>query len=267
MNVLMCPVCRQVLKLVQRTWRCEQGHSYDLAKQGYVNLHVVQHKHSKTPGDTPESVLARRLFLSEGFYQPLRDAVVAQLQQLQLDTLLDIGCGEGYYTSAMQQQVKQCIGLDIAKAAVQRAAKLNPHVTWVVGTGATLPVVDQSIDICSSLFSPIPKDEIKRVLKPQGYLLVVTPAPEHLYAMREALFDEVKPHQPNKFVEQLQSDFVLVLQQHIESQFILNQDQLKNLVAMTPYAYKAKPEKRQQLEQRAEFQLIAHFQMYLFQKK
>jgi 23S rRNA (guanine745-N1)-methyltransferase len=132
---------------------------------------------------------------------------------------------------------------DIAKTAVQRAAKLNAQVTWVVGTGATLPVLDQSIDICTSLFSPIPKDEILRALKPKGYLLVVTPAPEHLYALREALFDEVKPHQPNKFVEQLQSDFELVLQQHVESQFDLDQDQLKNLIAMTPYAYKAKPEK------------------------
>ena len=267
MSVLMCPVCRQALNLVQRTWRCEQGHSYDLAKQGYVNLHVVQHKHSKTPGDTPESVLARRLFLSGGFYQPLRDAVVAQLQQLQLKSLLDIGCGEGYYTTAMQQQVQECIGLDIAKTAVQRAAKLNTQVTWVVATGATLPVLDESIDICTSLFSPIPKDEILRVLKPQGYLLVVTPAPEHLYALREALFDEVKPHQPNKFVEQLQSDFALILQQHIESPFELDQQQLKNLIAMTPYAYKAKAEKRQQLEQQEKFELTAHFQIYLFQKK
>jgi 23S rRNA (guanine745-N1)-methyltransferase len=95
MSVLMCPVCRQALNLIGRTWRCEQGHSYDLAKQGYVNLHVVQHKHSKTPGDTPESVLARRLFLSKVF-TAFTDAVVVQLQQLQLHTLLDIGCGEGY---------------------------------------------------------------------------------------------------------------------------------------------------------------------------
>ncbi|HCK29254.1 MAG TPA: methyltransferase, partial [Acinetobacter ursingii] len=84
---------------------------------------------------------------------------------------------------------------------------------------------------------------------------------------REALFDEVKPHQPNKFVEQLQSDFELVFQQHVVSQFDLDQDQLKNLIAMTPYAYKAKPEKRQQLEQQTQFELTAHFQMYLFQKK
>ncbi len=76
MNLLMCPVCREALKLTERTWRCENNHSYDVAKQGYVNLHVVQHKHSKNPGDTPESVQARRAFLSAGHYAPLQQAVV-----------------------------------------------------------------------------------------------------------------------------------------------------------------------------------------------
>ncbi|MDW7564294.1 methyltransferase domain-containing protein, partial [Klebsiella pneumoniae] len=104
------------------------------------------------------------------------------------------------YTSAMQQVVEQCIGVDIAKNAVQRAAKLNDKVTWVVGTGATLPVIDQSMDVCTSLFSPIPQTEILRVLKDDGYLIVVTPATDHLYAMREALFEQVNPHTPQKFV-------------------------------------------------------------------
>lgn len=264
---LMCPVCRQRLELVSKTWRCEQGHSYDIAKQGYVNLHVVQHKHSKNPGDTPESVDARRAFLQGGYYQPLQQAVVHLLKQLKAKTVLDIGCGEGYYTSAMQQVVEQCIGVDIAKTAVQRAAKLNDKVTWVVGTGATLPVIDQSMDVCTSLFSPIPQTEILRVLKDDGYLIVVTPATDHLYAMREALFEQVNPHTPQKFVEQLQDLFELKEQQVIDAPLVLDQQALKNLIAMTPYAYKASPERRMQLEQRAHLQVTASFQIYLFQKR
>lgn len=264
MNVLMCPVCGDKLALNQMTWRCTQGHSYDVAKQGYVNLHVVQHKHSKSPGDTPESVQARRAFLSEGFYQPLRDALEAELANLNPKYLLDIGCGEGYYTDAMQQHVKHCIGLDIAKTAVQRAAKLNRQVTWVVGTGAVLPVLDQSIDVCTSLFSPIPQKEILRVLQPEGYLMVATPAPQHLLGMRAALFDEVNPHTPEKFVEQLQHDFELVKSVSVESTFDLNQTQLKHLIAMTPYAYKAKAEKREVLEAQEGMHLTASFQLYLF---
>ncbi|EPG3652359.1 putative RNA methyltransferase [Acinetobacter baumannii] len=264
---LMCPVCRQRLELVSKTWRCEQGHSYDIAKQGYVNLHVVQHKHSKNPGDTPESVDARRAFLQGGYYQPLQQAVVHLLKQLKAKTVLDIGCGEGYYTSAMQQVVEQCIGVDIAKNAVQRAAKLNDKVTWVVGTGATLPVIDQSMDVCTSLFSPIPQTEILRVLKDDGYLIVVTPASDHLYAMREALFEQVNPHTPQKFVEQLQDLFELKEQQVIDAPLVLDQQALKILIAMTPYAYKASPERRMQLEQKAHLQVTASFQIYLFQKR
>ncbi|HCU76511.1 MAG TPA: methyltransferase [Acinetobacter baumannii] len=264
---LMCPVCRQRLELVSKTWRCEQGHSYDIAKQGYWNLHVVQHKHSKNPGDTPESVDARRAFLQGGYYQPFQQAVVHLLKDLKAKMVLDIGCGEGYYTSAMQQVVEQCIGVDIAKNAVQRAAKLNDKVTWVVGTGATLPVVNQSMDVCTSLFSPIPQTEILRVLKDDGYLIVVTPATDHLYAMREALFEQVNPHTPQKFVEQLQDLFELKEQQVIDAPLVLDQQALKNLIAMTPYAYKASPERRMQLEQRAHLQVTASFQIYLFQKR
>lgn len=267
MNLLMCPVCRQALVLKDKTWRCATNHSYDVAKQGYVNLHVVQHKHSKNPGDTPESVQARRGFLSAGFYAPLQQAVVKIIADLRIENLLDIGCGEGYYTDAMQSEVLQCVGVDIAKNAVQVAAKLNKDVTWIVGTGAVLPVLDASIDLCSSLFSPIPEQEILRVLKDQGYLMVVTPATEHLYAMREALFEEVNPHEPHKFVEQLSEHFELLQDVVIDAPMTLQQQDLKNLIAMTPYAYKAKPELRQALEQNIEFNLKAQFQIYLFQKK
>ena len=267
MNLLMCPVCHEVLKLTGKTWHCVNNHSYDVAKQSYVNLHVVQHKHSKNPGDTPESVQARRAFLSAGFYAPLQQAVVEKIRELRIENLLDIGCGEGYYTSAMQAEVLQCVGVDIAKNAVQVAAKLNKNVTWVVGTGATVPILDASIDLCTSLFSPIPKPEILRVLKPHAYLMVVTPAKEHLYAMREALFAEVNPHEPHKFVTQLQDAFELVEESVVDAPLTLSQADLKHLIAMTPYAYKAKPERRQVLEQKDQFELKAQFQIYLFKKK
>ncbi len=267
MQVLMCPVCRDSLTLNARTWRCPQGHSFDLAKQGYVNLHVVQHKHSKHPGDTPEAVDARRAFLSAGFYAPLRQAVEQLLERYQPKTLLDIGCGEGYYTSAMQAYVEQCVGVDIAKSAVQRAAKLNQAVTWVVGTGAVLPALDQSIDLCSSLFSPIPQPEILRILKDDGLCLIVTPAPRHLYDLREALFEQVNVHEPEKFVAQMSENFELIESSIVDAELDLQQQDIINLLAMTPYAYKAKPEKRQALEQRDHLQVTASFQLYLFKKK
>lgn len=264
--MLMCPVCREQLTLQGRTWRCEHNHSFDLAKQGYVNLHVVQHKHSKTPGDTVESVTARRAFLEQGHYLPLKQCIENHLQKLQKKTLLDIGCGEGYYTNTMQTCVDVCVGVDIAKTAIQRASKCNTKATWVVGTGAILPVLSSSVDICTSLFSPIPTPEILRVLKDDGYLLVATPAPMHLYAMREALFEQVNAHTPDKFVTQLAQDFELVAQEQIDVPLQLNQTDLKNLIAMTPYAYKAKADKRKMLEEKTSFTLTASFQVYVFKR-
>ncbi|WP_374664565.1 putative RNA methyltransferase [Acinetobacter sp.] len=267
MNLLMCPVCREQLQFEGKTWRCENNHSYDEAKQGYVNLHVVQHKHSKNPGDTPESVQARRAFLGAGHYAPLQQAAVQKIRELRIENLLDIGCGEGYYTSAMSHEVMQCVGVDIAKNAVQAAAKTNKGVTWVVGTGSTLPVLDHSIDLCTSLFSPIPKAEILRVLKPEGYLMVVTPGPQHLFAMREALFEEVQAHDPHKFVHQLEDAFDLAEELLIEAPMTLPQQDLKHLIAMTPYAYKAKAERRKALEEQDAFSLTAQFQILLLKKK
>lgn len=274
-ELLMCPICREALHLEGKAWQCVNRHSYDQAKQGYVNLHVVQHKNSKSPGDTPDAVAARRRFLQTGAYQPLQQAVSELLQSISAKAVLDIGCGEGYYTQAMADVVPQVVAVDIAKSAVQTAAKqaqqCNEHnkvqnITWVVGTGAVLPVLDQSMEVCTSLFSPLPKVEMLRVLKKQGYLIIVTPAPQHLFAMREALFDEVKAHEPDKFVTQMSPEFSLISKQIITTDLDLDQQQLKDLIAMTPYAWKAKAYKRQALEVQSSFQLSASFYLFLLQK-
>lgn len=268
MTQLMCPVCRQALLKQDKTWRCQHNHSYDEAKQGYVNLHVVQHKHSKSPGDTAESVAARRRFLSAGFYQALQQKIVEVVSTLQVKRAMDIGCGEGYYTQAMAQSIPELIAVDIAKSAVQIAAKqdVDRKITWVVGTGAVLPALDNSLELCTSFFSPLPKEEMLRTLSVSGYLLMATPAPNHLYTMREQLFDQVNPHEPEKFIAQLQPEFELLEQFYVADDLKFNQQQLADLIAMTPYAYKAKAAKRAELEALEQFNVQAQFCLYLFKK-
>lgn len=267
--MLTCPICQQSLVLAQKSYRCPSNHSFDIAKEGYVNLHVVQHKKSKNPGDTPESVAARRAFLSAGYYQPLQTGVQQIISRLSARTVLDIGCGEGYYTEALGQVAQTVIGVDIAKSAVQAAAKAHKtsaNITWVVGTGAILPVADDSIDVCTSLFSPLPKDEMLRVLQPTGHLIVATPAPNHLYAMREALFGQVIPHEPKKFIASLAPEFELVDENLIISEFSLDNPMLKHLIAMTPYAYKAKADKRAELERLDTLDVRGEFCVFVFKK-
>ena len=98
MTLLVCPLCEHPLERGAKTWRCLKGHSFDVAREGYVNLLPVQHKNSREPGDDLQMVTARREFLHAGHYQPLRDAMLEALAPLGARSLLDIGCGEGYYT-------------------------------------------------------------------------------------------------------------------------------------------------------------------------
>ena len=230
--MLICPLCQNPLILNQKSYRCENNHSFDIAKEGYVNLHLVQHKKSKNPGDTTEAVQARRRFLASGFYAPLKSAIMDTVKALDVQTVLDIGCGEGYYTMGLAEVADSVIGVDIAKSAVQAASKAyksqskqtdsRGNITWVVGTGAMLPVADKSVGLCTSFFSPLPVPEMVRVLHDGGYLLVATPAPRHLYALREQLFGEVKLHEPKKFIDALAPDFRLIREQMISSEFHLN---------------------------------------------
>ncbi len=266
MPQILCPLCDDILQAEGRTWRCALGHCFDVAKEGYVNLLLVQNKKSRDPGDTPESVKARSVFLQAGHYQPLRDAVVDLLKPLLIADLLDIGCGEGYYTSAMRTVVPEVIGLDIAKPAIQLAARRFKDITWLVGSGIALPLPDASVDLVSSLFSPLPVAEMARVLRPQGHVLVVTPAPEHLWAVREGLFGEVRAHEPDKFLRDFADGFELVGRERVRYPLMLSQPALKDLLAMTPYAWKATAERRALLEQQDGFATEAAFSVMVFRK-
>ncbi|STZ04488.1 Ribosomal RNA large subunit methyltransferase A [Moraxella equi] len=270
-SMLICPICHTALNLQGKTYTCQNRHSYDISKDGYVNLHVVQHKNSHTAGDTPESVQARRRFLAGGFYEPLRTKISQVIADLSPKTILDIGCGEGYYTSELAKTAP-VIGLDIAKTAIITASKtyknqaVGKNTTWVVGTGSVLPVADGSVDICTSFFSPLPKSEMVRVLTAGGHLLVATPAPRHLYAMREQLFERVNLHNPAKFITELSPEFTLIDEWQIDAPLCLDSQNLSDLIDMTPYTYKAKLDKKTALKTQNNFEATASFCLYLFKR-
>lgn len=269
--MLICPICHTDLNLQGKTYTCQNRHSYDIAKDGYVNLHVVQHKNSHSAGDTPISVQARRRFLAGGFYEPLRTKISRVIAELSPKAILDIGCGEGYYTSELAKTAPT-IGLDIAKPAIITASKtyknqaVGENITWVVGTGSVLPVADNGVDVCTSFFSPLPKPEMVRVLKSDGYLLIATPAPHHLYAMREQLFETVNLHNPAKFIAELSPEFTLIDEWQIDAPMVLDSQNLSDLIDMTPYTYKAKLDKKTTLKTQHNFEVTASFCLYLFKK-
>ena len=266
MTSFICPLCRRPLTPGEKVWRCEKNHSFDVAREGYVNLLPVQHKKSRDPGDDAQMVTARHEFLQAGHYQPLRDAVVALLAPLQLSSLLDIGCGEGYYTGAFTAAAASVTGLDIARFAVRLAAKRHADVTWLVGSGALLPQADASVDLVSNLFTQLHVDEMRRVLKPGGYALVVTPAPDHLWSVREQLFDQVRAHDPSKFLTNFASGFELLSQQQLRFALNLTAPDMQRLLQMTPYAWTAPPERRAALIARGDSCTQAAMTMLLFRR-
>lgn len=267
---IACPLCRAPLARAPKTWTCPERHSFDVAREGYVNLLPVQQKASKSPGDSAESLAARRAFLGAGHYAPLRTAVTAMLATLDADTLIDIGCGEGWYTSAFPDAAREVIGIDIAKPAIRMAAKAYglscPDITWLVGSGASLPVENASIDAVACLFTQLHVDEIHRVLKPGGHVLVVTPAADHLAALRRRLFDALVEHQPDKFIAGFEPRFELVGREDVRAELSLDNSTLRQLLAMTPYVWKAKPEKRAALEASPRLDTTAAFSLMLFRK-
>lgn len=276
---IICSICGSPMLVDAKTWRCDGSlndkhtqHAFDVARQGYVNLLPVQHKKSKQPGDSQDAIMARQAFLQAGFYQPLQKAIKTMLDKhvIEHSIWLDVGCGDGYYTQniADVQHIKQVLAIDISKAAIMALAKLSKQqqrlwratsvndeigkIMPLVATASKLPLKNSSIHGVSSIFSPILPDEFQRVIKEGGYLLIAKPAVGHLSSMRQQLFDDVREHDSDKFLQQLaNAGFDLLDTTKISAEMALNTQQLQNLLTMTPYSYQAKKVKRDGLIEQA----------------
>ena len=252
---LLCPLDGDPLQRHDSSWRCPAGHSFDIARQGYVHLLPVQNKRSRDPGDSREMVGARARFLEAGFYQPLATAVArAALEGLPADaavSLLDAGCGEGYYLRHVAaalgpRQSLALLGLDISKWAALAAARTDPRPTWVVASNASLPVPAQSMDRVLCLFGFPVYREFARVLKPGGEVLLADPGPEHLREMREIIYPALKP--PAIEVDTVTEGFTRVSVESVSYPMILGDaGAIANLLAMTPHLYRASAAGREKL--------------------
>ncbi|MRT05005.1 23S rRNA (guanine(745)-N(1))-methyltransferase [Ewingella americana] len=242
-----CPLCHQALTLNDRQWRCPQNHQFDNAKEGYVNLMPVQHKRSKQPGDSPEMMESRRRFLDAGHYQPLRDLVAQKLDEsmpAEASTLLDIGCGEGYYTAEVarrlsQQRAIEVYGLDVAKVAIRNAAKRYREVNFCVASSHRLPFADQSLDAVLRIYAPCKAEELYRAVKPGGLVMTVAPGPRHLYQLKGLIYSQVQLHA--ELDEQLEG-FERVSQETLAYPMTLNGSEAFDLLQMTPFAWRATEE-------------------------
>ena len=248
---LICPICSQELNTTGRQYLCPGNHSFDIARQGHVNLLVVQQKHSKNPGDTREQVLSRREFLEAGYYAPICQALIDTARDLAVTgPILDVGCGEGYYSSRLADALgAELTGLAISKEAVRCAAAKYKGKQWLCATAAHIPVESGSAQLVTSLFALTLPEEFARVLQPGGYYFQVLAAEDHLLGLKGIIYDRLR-HKEKDTVPELPG-FRLLRSIPIQFDFTVEGVQVQNLFSMTPHVFRIGKDGAQRLRQTA----------------
>ena len=272
MSLFCCPLCAAPLERAAGAYRCPGGHSFDIAKEGYVHLLPPNQKHSALPGDDREMVLARREFLSEGYYQPLLNTLCSRILALSGETpaFLDAGCGEGWYTAGVAQALRaagrrpQIAGTDISKFALRTAARREKGAEFAVASSYRLPLADGGVDVLLNCFSPLALEEFRRVLKPGGWFLYVVPGAEHLWEMKEILYD--KPY-PNEEKETPYEGFAYREIVPVDGTVLLERrEDLQNLFRMTPYFWKTPRAGAERLAALDRLEVRTSFRVHVFEK-
>lgn len=273
MSLYICPHCGQPLERESNSYRCQNGHCYDISSAGYVHLLPVEQKHSKLPGDDKGMARARKKFLSGGYYSHLSE----QLQDLALrytgeaPVIIDSGCGEGYYTAGIFHRLTaagkepKMAGVDLSKFSLRWAAKREAAVEFAVASAYRLPVAEETADLLLNCFSPLALAEFRRVLKPEGVFLYVVPGPRHLWELKEVLYET--PYQ-NKEERIVYDGFRYQEVCRVERRIHLpDQETLQSLFQMTPYYWKTPAEGKRRLDGLSELDVQTEFDIHVFARQ
>lgn len=266
-----CPVCQTALIAESGRYYCDNGHSFDRAKEGYVNLLLANQKKSKEPGDSRAMIRSRKAFLGRGYYQKLAEAITEVIETHRRDspqTLLDAGCGEGYYVNFVHEQCSEmaCYGIDISRDAVRLAGKQYKEIEFAVASIAQLPIQEHSVDFILSVFSPRNPSEMARVATDDALLIVATPGKNHLEALRAIIYDEVQEYKALAN-DAYTPEFTLLDRQIIEYGIELNDTKdIANLLQMTPFYWHVSQEKQAELLQLERLSLTVSFVLTVWKK-
>lgn len=231
---LTCPLCRGALLPAEKSWRCAKGHCFDLAREGYLSLLHGRLK-GEGRGDSREMILARDRVHRAGVFDPLVAALAALPLEQPLRSVLDLGCGEGFFLEhvARAHGIATRYGLDLSVDAVKLAARTLPRSLILrADLLQPLPFADGSLDLVQSIFAPRPWPEVKRGLRPGGYALVVYPEPDHWQELRAFL--PLAKIGEEKVVATDVVGFTSVTSAPVQARRELTHAQLVDLVEMSP---------------------------------
>ena len=263
----VCPVCGAMLQKEGASLRCESGHSFDFAKEGYVNLLTGSHKPGDRTGDSREMARARRAFLEKGYFRPLADALseTIRAEQKEDPAVLDICCGEGYYSEQISRALPcRLLGFDLSKEMVRLAAKRKLDALFFVANLAAVPLPDSSVDAALHLFAPFHEETFARLLKDNGVLLSVVPGKRHLFELKEAVYDT-----PYENDEQLPQTTLLTLTgtKKVTAKIRIDTpEDIRALFAMTPYVHRTSKEGIARLEQLERLETTIEFVIGFYKK-
>lgn len=273
--MIICPVCKSKMKKIERKYICENNHNYDVSKYGHVNLLLSNQKNSKVPGDSKEMVLSRKNYLEKGNYQGIsqsvNDIVEKYLNDRDEISILDIGCGEGYYTNRLRDSLNErnvkahIVGIDISKEAVISAAKSYKGIDWVVASASSLPLEDESLDFIICMFAKIIPEEKMRTLKKGGKLIVVSTGEEHLLQMKEVVYDKVRiecysPVEDLNIFAHLET----VNKKYVTK--VVGRETIEDLFNMTPYRWRSPKEGVERLFSLDELETTVEVNIDIFEK-
>lgn len=267
----ICPHCRQPLSVQSGSLRCLQRHSFDIAREGYVNL--LLGKRPKFPGDSKAMLLARRRFLRAGHYQELLNTMAAITADLPaVATVLDAGCGEGHYLANLAAgwgDGVTLVGIDLAKDASKLAAKAAPtlHVA-VADVNRLLPVADGCVDLLLNVFAPRSSAEFARVVGANGRLLTVIPASDHLASLRQQFgLLSIAADKTTVIEAQMAPSFALTAIHECRFSLPLPNTAVQDLIAMTPSARHLNAADWETIASSGSHTTTAAFELLLFQRQ
>lgn len=279
--ILQCPVCKSHLFKYSQVLQCNNNHSFDIAKQGYINLLLTKHKSSKKPGDSKSMLLSRKSFLNTGYYNKLSVKLNIIIEDLikQNKTynnsyrILDIGCGEGYYLTELRKYFIDkshafFYGVDISKNAIKLAASRERNINWIVASLTNLPFMYGSMDYIISMFSTVNFDECNRILNNEGNIIFVSAGINHLQELREIIYPNVFNKESVIKEEIRLSDIFNIYKKYnlSYSTTLISSIDIQNLLNMTPHFWKVTSERKITLKYFNSLQITVDVDIYILNK-
>lgn len=265
MNSIICPVCAEELKEDGRSLRCEKGHCFDRAKEGYVNLIAGARKNGSLIGDNKDMAVSRRSFLEKGYFDSLVKELISIIKEKNIPCprILDICCGEGYYSHKIKEAFEcEMYGFDISKEMVRLAAKRKNGCEYFVANLSRIPLKDKSTDIAFHLFAPFHEREFSRIIKDGGTLITAVAGENHLFELKEILYDT--PYKNDERPPETENLVIKDKRKVTEKIHLSSREDIDALFRMTPYYYRTSDRDKEKLLSFDSLDVTVDFAVFIY---